>query len=223
MGTAGRPRRRHRGRETLEAGEGDRVITAVETPQLDLRPAVRAALNGRPGQRGMPPPSLHAVQPVVVTGPVTAPQGGPVVVAVDADAHPGVLQRYGWQLSSHLGVPLRVVYVWTDCRPPDCAHHRTCHPDLADAERLLAALLKEYLPLEAVGCIEREVLHEADPAEALQAISSVGSLLVLGSSSDQPGSNRGTLGSTARSLVGRTACPLILVPYGVARLQPAPW
>jgi hypothetical protein len=67
----------------------------------------------------------------------------------------------------NLDVPMRVVYVWTDCRFPDCAHHRTCHRDLADAERLLAVLFDEHLPPEAAGRIEREVVRAADSGEAL--------------------------------------------------------
>jgi nucleotide-binding universal stress UspA family protein len=67
------------------------------------------------------------------------------------------------------------------------------------------------------------VVHGADAGEALRAISAVASLLVVGSSSDQPVPARGALGSTARSLVGHTSCPLVLAPYEVARVLPARW
>ena len=199
------------------------MITAVEASQLDLRPAVRAALSGRTAERGLPAPSIDGVQPVVITGPITARPGGPVIVAVDDDAHPGVLLRYGWDLANHLGVALRAVYVWTDCRPPECAHHRTCHRDLADAERLLATLLDEHLPQDAAGRIEREVVRDSDVGPALASISSSASLLVVASCSDEPGKARGSLGSSARTLLGSTACPLVVVPHDVPPMPPARW
>jgi hypothetical protein len=193
-------------------------------PEFDIRSALRAVLGTAPEPSG---PRVTATLPVEQAEPGVRPlivqragprsSLGPVVVAVDADRHPGVLLRYGWTLSVRLGVPLRVVYVWTDCQSPDCPGHRVCHRDLWDAERLLNAVLDEHLPIEAMGHVEREVLHATEAGPALAAVSSAAALLVVGSSSDPPGAGAGgTLGTTTRALVGRTRCPLAVVPYDAA-------
>jgi len=149
---------------------------------------------------------------LVVRGTHAPTRSGPVLVALDDDDNAGVLLRHGYEVAVRLGVALRVVHVWSDCRPPDCPHHRRCHRDLGEADRLLAALLDEHLPIEAVRRIEREVLRAADPAEALVALTASASTLVVGSSSDSP-TGSGTLGTTTRAILGRTRCPVLVVPY----------
>lgn len=150
--------------------------------------------------------------PLVVRGMQAPTRSGPVMVALDDDGNAGVLLQRGCEAAARLGVALRVVHVWSDCRPPDCPHHRRCHRDLGEADRLLAALLDEHLPIEATGRIEREVVHAPDPAEALVALAASASTLVVGSSSDRP-SGSGALGATTRAVLGRTPCPVMIVPY----------
>ncbi|GAA0504709.1 hypothetical protein Ade02nite_70590 [Paractinoplanes deccanensis] len=153
-----------------------------------------ATLPLRPGTRG--------------AGRTTA---GPVVVAVDDDDNAGALLRHGRREAGRLGVPLRVAYVWSDCRPPDCPHHRRCHRDLGGASRLVDLLVREHLA-EPGPPLEREVLHDPDPAAALVALSAGASLLVIGSSSDRP-AHVGALGGTTRAVLGRTRCPVAVVPH----------
>ena len=203
--------------------------SAVLAPEFDVHPAVRAVLGTSPGPGDAPVPARRTIgrdapdlHPLIVRSAGSRPGVGPVIVAVDSDRHPGVLLRYGWTVAERLGVPLRVVYVWTDCRPPDCPHHRTCHRDLWDADRLLSTLLDEHLPADAQGHVEREVLHGTEAAPALAALSADAALLVVASSSDRPGA-RGTLGTTTRTLIGRTLCPLAVVPYDAAPVDRPGW
>jgi nucleotide-binding universal stress UspA family protein len=123
----------------------------------------------------------------------------------------GPVLRRGRRLAARLGVPLRAAYVWSDCRPPECAHHRRCHRDLDEACRLLTALIEDQLPVDAARQVERDVVHATDPANALLSLSASASLLVVSSSSDSP---RGSsdLGGTTRRLLGRTGCPVMVVP-----------
>lgn len=150
--------------------------------------------------------------PLVVRGTHALTHHGPVMVALDDDGNAGMLLRHGYEVAARLGVAMRVVHVWSDCRPPDCPHHRRCHHDLGEADRLLAALLDEHLPIGTARRIERDVLHAPDPAEALVALAASASMLVVGSSSDRP-TGGGALGTTTRALLGRTRCPVLVVPY----------
>jgi len=150
-------------------------------------------------------------EPVVVPGTRARTLAGPVVVALDDDGNAGSLLRHGRRAAARLGVPLRAAYVWSDCRPPDCAHHRRCHRNLEGACRLLTGLIEDHLPVDAARKVERDVVHATDPAGALVTLSAAASMLVVGSSSD---SSRGSsdLGGTTRRLLGRTGCPVMVVP-----------
>ncbi|MFI7542446.1 universal stress protein [Actinoplanes sp. NPDC049599] len=136
---------------------------------------------------------------------------GPVLVALDDDGNAAALTAYGRAEARRRGVALRTVYVWTDCRPPDCDHHRACHRDLGGAVRMLAHLIGESLPPDEANEVERDVLHAADPVQALAELSASASLLVLGAGS-LPGPG-GLLGDTTRELVARTRCPIAVVPH----------
>lgn len=135
---------------------------------------------------------------------------GPVVVAVDDDENAAAVLRSGAALATGMGVALRAVYIWSDCRPPDCPHHRRCHRDLGEASRLLSELLAGQ-PADGGLEVERNVLHDGDPAAALVSVSSAASCLVLGASSDHLRRGDG-FGRTTRSVLERAACPVIVVP-----------
>lgn len=176
------------------------MSTAVVPARIDPDPLPRTELAGLD------------LGPVVVPGTDLSTGTGPVLVALDDDDNAGVLVRHGRMLAARFGVALRAAYVWSDCRPPDCAHHRSCHRDLAEAQRLLRELLDKHLTDDETGQVERDVLRSADPAEALVALSASASMLVVGSSSDRPASPA-TLGATTRAILGRTRCPVVVVPY----------
>jgi nucleotide-binding universal stress UspA family protein len=150
---------------------------------------------------------------------------GPVLVALDDDANAAALTAYGLTAAAHRGVSLRTVYVWTDCRPPDCDHHRACHHDLADAAQLLADIIEQHLSIEELDEVERDVVHHTDPGRALVDLSDSASLLVVGASSRH--NPRGLLGETTRELLVHTCCPLAVVPtapprFPVGLRRPAP-
>jgi len=176
------------------------MSTAVMPPRADSDPVLRTEL------------ARLDPEPVVVPGTDMPTSTGPVLVALDDDDNAGALVRHGRRLAARFGVALRAAYVWSGCRPPDCAHHRCCHRDLAEARRLLCELLDEHLTADEIRQVERDVLLSADPAEALIALSASASMLVVGSSSDRPASPA-TLGATTRAILGRTRCPVLVVPY----------
>ncbi|WP_127509711.1 universal stress protein [Actinoplanes solisilvae] len=138
------------------------------------------------------------------------PATGPVLVAVDDDDNAESLLLRGREEAGRLGVPMRVTYVWSHCRPPACTHHRRCHRNLGEASRLLNTLVDEHLTEEDLPPVERDVLHDEDPAGALLELSSGASLLVIGSASETHGPDD-ALGDTCRALVGRTRCPVAVV------------
>ncbi|BCJ49322.1 hypothetical protein Asp14428_07970 [Actinoplanes sp. NBRC 14428] len=174
--------------------------------QFDVRPAL----------------SVPGLPALVVRRTGFTPGAGPVIVAVDADGQAAGLLRYGRTVAAELGVALRVVYVWTACRPPHCPGHRSCHDTLGDAERLLNGLLDRHLPLGAGVDVEREVLRSTEAAPALEALSRHAGLLVVGSSSDLPAPGR-SLGSTTRALLRRAGCPLAVIPYRASGATRSGW
>jgi nucleotide-binding universal stress UspA family protein len=150
-------------------------------------------------------------RPNLDQGANLAAPSGPVLVAVDDDDNVGSVLQQGCEEARRLGVALRVAYVWSYCRPPDCPHHRRCHRDLGEASRLLNTLLDEHLT-EPGPAVERDVLHDDDPASALVELSAGASLLIIGSSSDTPRAED-SLGKTCRVLVGRSRCPVAVVRH----------
>jgi len=140
-------------------------------------------------------------KPIVVSGTHPPAAAGPVLVALDDDDNAGALLRHGHRLAAQLGVALRAAYVWSDC-----------HHDLAEADRFLCGLLEEHLTVDQARYVERDVIHHGDPAEALIALSTSPSRLVVGSSSGSPGSCS-TLGATTWAILGRTRCPVVVVPH----------
>jgi hypothetical protein len=94
------------------------------------------------------------------------------------------------------------VHVWTGRRADE----------VSDSDRLLSDVLHDHLPPGEVDTVERQILHDDDPARALAGLSREGLLLVVAAV--------GEVGSTVRRLAGRTWCPLAVVlvaPVSVER------
>jgi nucleotide-binding universal stress UspA family protein len=142
----------------------------------------------------------------------TATPAGPVLAAVDDDGNAGAVLSRAVAVAAELGVSLRAAYVWSDCRPPECAHHRRCHQDLDEAARLLAELVDAHLNVDQAERVERDVVHHSDPAQALAAMSATASVVVIGSRSRRPPSGE-PLGETARALLDANQCPVVVVPH----------
>ncbi|BFU44512.1 universal stress protein [Krasilnikovia sp. MM14-A1004] len=153
--------------------------------------------------------------PVLVYGPAPPTAGRAVVAAVDDDTCPGCVIAYAAAEAHRQGVPLRAVYAWTETGATVAGGYRlTRHDRISDADRLLASILYDHLPADAADEVERQILHDTDPAHALVSLSREASLLVVAAGSHHAGE---VLGHIPRALLGRTACPLAVVPTGGPR------
>jgi Universal stress protein family len=150
----------------------------------------------------------EAAEPVRVPGTAQVPAGGAVAAAVDDDASADMVVKYASAEARRLDVPLRVVHVWTGGTTSAAGARLLRHDRMCDADSLLATVLYETLPAAEADIAEREILHDPDPVRALTALSGSLSLLVVASAA----ARRGVLGGTAGGLLGRTACPLVVVP-----------
>jgi Universal stress protein family len=164
---------------------------------------------------GPPQPAAPPVSYGDATGPVRIPgtaqrlpAGGAVAAAVDDDASAGMVVKYASVEARRLDVPLRVVHVWTGSGTSAAGARLLRHDRMCDADFLLATVLYETLPPAEADIAEREILHDPDPVRALTALSGSLSMLVVSAAA----ARHGVLGGTAGGLVGRTACPLVVVP-----------
>lgn len=143
---------------------------------------------------------------VVLPGAASGRAGAYVLAAIDDDGNPATIIRYARAQARRLQLPLRVVHVWTgrdDAAPSSRSNLST------DADLLLSAVLYDHLP--AGEPAERQILHDREPARALEALSNDAALLVMAATSN-PTAGRSTLGVTARQLAGHTGCPLAILP-----------
>jgi nucleotide-binding universal stress UspA family protein len=139
------------------------------------------------------PPERGALQ--LFPGCSARHTGTVVLAAIDDDSGQCAVLAYAHEQAALRGVPLRVVHVWANRRER-----------MAEADRLTSGSAATHLPADEAGRVERQILHDADPARALIALSREAVLLVVAA---RPG---GSLGSTAGRLAGRTCCPLAIVP-----------
>jgi hypothetical protein len=165
--------------------------------------------NARPPKQRSPVSYADTTDPVRIPGTAQQiPAGGAVAAAVNDDASADVVVEYAAAEARRLGVPLRVVHVWTGSGMSATGARLLRHDRMCDADSLLATVLYEALPPAAADVAEREILHDPDPVRALTALSAGLSLLVVAAAA----ARRGVLGHIADGLVGRTACPLVVVP-----------
>jgi hypothetical protein len=131
----------------------------------------------------------------IVRGRPARHTGVVVLAAIDDDTGAAPVLAYAHEQAARLGVPLRVVHVWSDGRR-----------EMAAADHLTSGCIADLLPAGEAGFVERQIVHDDDPARALIALSREAAVLVVAAKPD------GSLGSTARRLGGRTRCPLAVVP-----------
>ncbi|MCU7724895.1 universal stress protein [Actinoplanes sp. KI2] len=123
-----------------------------------------------------------------------------VLAALDDDPGCVGVLAYAWEQAQQRGLPLRVVHVWTR------------HEAITDSDRLLTAVLYDNLPPDEAEAVERQILHDDDPARALAALSRDAALVVAAA---------GTLGETVKRLAELADCPVAVVPAGTP--VPAAW
>ncbi|MFI7542525.1 universal stress protein [Actinoplanes sp. NPDC049599] len=194
---------------TLEEPAVDEIAAAIRQRFPD-DPARTEAGEERPGA-------------VLVHGNAAGSRGSVVVAAVDDDTCPGRVLRYAAAEARRRGVPLRVVHVWTG-RPTAVPGVRRARLDqMSDADLLLSEVLYDHLTPAQADATEREILHDPDPGRALVALSAEAALLVVAARST-PAGDGDPLGGTVRELLGRTACPLaVLPPDGPAPVRQPRW
>ncbi|MEV4283798.1 universal stress protein [Actinoplanes xinjiangensis] len=132
-------------------------------------------------------------------------RGSVVVAAVDNDGNPATVISYAAACARELGVPLRVAYVWSAGDIPATGTR------MPDADLMLAGLLYDCAADGGGNEVERELLHDHDPAAALVALSHNEATLMVVSASSSPRTPDRPLGDTVRALAGRTGCPLLVV------------
>ncbi|MEU4164029.1 universal stress protein [Actinoplanes sp. NPDC026670] len=171
-------------------------------------PAITAA-----GQR--PGPAATALSRAVMTGEVLSfsaveargASGSVVVAAVDDDGNPDAVISFAADCARELAVALRVTYVWSSEQDPG---RNGVGRRMLDADLMLSSLLYGR---DGGATVERALLHDADPAAALVALSRTAALMVVAASSGPRTATR-PLGDTVRALAGRTHCPLLVVAAG---------
>ncbi|MEV4703017.1 universal stress protein [Actinoplanes sp. NPDC049316] len=173
----------------------------------DIAAAIRDLLRGRrPGGAG----PVIAGDAVLVPGRSPHSAATAVVAALDDDANPRRILPFSAIEAVRRGVPLRAVHVWTrHGRPPEGVR-RCRHDRMTDADLLLSQVLYDYLPVDEADAAEREILYDDEPVRALVELSRTSALLVLAARG--LGGAGQAVGSTVRGLVGRTHCPLIVLP-----------
>jgi nucleotide-binding universal stress UspA family protein len=174
---------------------------AVRTP---ADPAEIRVVSPHPAGAGDTAPGL-----VVISGTAAGSRGSIVAAAVDDDANAGPILCYAAEQARRLGVPLRVVHVWTGQAVPGWGA-AAGHDPLCSVDLLLSGALYDHLPAADAEVTEREILHDPDVVDALLRLSATAALLVTAARS-APSSRHAALGGTVRGLLGRTACPLAVV------------
>jgi nucleotide-binding universal stress UspA family protein len=173
----------------------------------------RAAIGATPEIRSIPADG-ELPGAVLVAGTAASGRAGRVVVAaVDDDTCPGRVLRYAADQAARLGVPLRVVHVWTGRAMTVPGVRRVRRDQMSDADLLLSEVLYDHLPPAQAEATEREILHDPDVGRALIALSIEAALIVVAARSTPDGDGE-PLGETVRELVGRTTCPLAVLHPG---------
>jgi nucleotide-binding universal stress UspA family protein len=101
----------------------------------------------------------------------------------------------------------------------DAHHHRRAHPERAEAERALAAIVAEHgIPPSRLVPIVREGLFP-DAVILDQARDADVDLVVIGTHGRRAGGGRRLLGSTAVQVVHFAPCPVLVVPARPPELE----
>jgi hypothetical protein len=186
-----------------------RTAPAAESPDQLARAIVRHLQ-----RTGIPVPAVHLIEAdgdvpgaVLLSG---STRGRVVAAAVDDDTGPHRVIRYAAAQARSLGLPLRIVHVWTGRATDRDGVRLTRHDVMSHADLLLSEVLNDHLTAAEAGTTEREILHDPGVVPALIALSAEARLLVVAARSS-PAATAEPLGDTVRGLVGRTACPLAVV------------
>jgi len=135
---------------------------------------------------------------------------GVVVAAVDDDGNASRIIAYALANSARLRVPLRIAHVWVRRGTGAGGLRMPRQERIGHADRLLSAVLHDFVPDGERPMTERQILHDEDPAHALAALSREAVLLVVALNSD-PTASDALPGHTTEGLIGHTVCPLAIL------------
>ena len=175
----------------------------VRTGAVSASPGGNAAVAGHRLDRATPA--------AVVARDASQTRHSVVVAAIDDDGNADEIIAYARTRSARLWVPLRVVHVWTERGIGPAGLRVLCRDRVDYADRLLSAVLHDHGPAAESTAVERQILHDDDPAHALVALSREAALLVVALNSD-PTASDALPGNTTRRLIGHTGCPLAILP-----------
>jgi nucleotide-binding universal stress UspA family protein len=215
--TAGELRRSHPGLDV------ETVVEQGDVAQVLRRAADRAGTLVL-GTRGTGPAALvmgsvalavasQAESPVVLVPPGAAgarPEGE-VVVGVDLRGDCGPVLTYGFEQAEGLGVRVHALHVWRAPSAISAAAHAGPDPDPREAEgRVLStelAAVQTFFP--SVEAVSEEIRGSA--ARLLPTAAEKAALLVLGRRRRRAAP--AALGPVVPLVLGRTTCPVALVPH----------
>jgi nucleotide-binding universal stress UspA family protein len=157
--------------------------------------------------------ALHAECPVVLVPPGTAgaPPDREVVVGVDLRGDCGPVLTYGFEQAKRLGVRLHALHVWRPRTALSAAVHPGPAADTgeADGHVLSTELAAVHAFFPEVEAVSEEI--GGGPAHVLPSATQKASLLVLGR---RRRTTPVVLGPVVPAVLGRTACPVAVVPHG---------
>jgi nucleotide-binding universal stress UspA family protein len=139
---------------------------------------------------------------------------GPIVVAVSTSTSAEATVRCAFEQASRFGARLVAVHVWTHPSGREATRSTVVADYAADrnqADHRLAEALADSAAAYPDVEVDRLVLHDLDVAYTLERASQRGRLLIAGMGRNGRFAEM-LYGSLGRSMMRRSACPVLLVP-----------
>jgi nucleotide-binding universal stress UspA family protein len=159
--------------------------------------------------------AAHAGCPVIIGPAGSAGLVGTVLLGVSEDAEGPAVIEYAFVEALVRGVELRVVHVWAELPGGALSTVDPFAYDGAaaaeDADRLMAEALAGWTTKYPDVVVRRQAMHDPNVAHAMLGLSTYAALIVVGSR-HHAGLSGLLLGSVTGALIGRTHCPLAVVP-----------
>jgi nucleotide-binding universal stress UspA family protein len=209
--------------ETIPGEPTDALVEHSRTAHLVVMPAVHDQAGDHPGRRTPPQPAdpisarvaAYAHCPVITDPAGYAGMVGPVLLGMDDEAEEPAVIEYAFVEAWVRGVELCGVHVWAELPGGALSTLDPFAYDAAaaaaDADRLLAEALAGWTSRYPDVVVQRQGLHHPNVAHAMIGLSTGAALIVVGAR-HHTGLSGLLLGSVTGALIGRTHCPLAIVP-----------
>jgi nucleotide-binding universal stress UspA family protein len=159
--------------------------------------------------------AAHAGCPVIIDPPEQAGLAGPVLLGADDEAEGHAVIEYAYAEAWVRNAALRVVHVWAELPGAALSTVNPFAYDASaaaeDADRLMAEALAGWAWDYPDVVVRRQPVHDPNVADALLGLSAEAALMVV-SARHHAGFSGLALGSVTGALIGRTHCPLAIVP-----------